>query len=377
MPVLSCPTTSCAYKTEDVEATIGIELLKMHTNIEHAPTPSTNVVRTPKIDRPIIAASSSEEAWNTFSTKWGMFKKSTGVTGADAVQQLFHCCEMELGDAILKSNSEAVYGTEATLLALIKKMAVIPVAICVRRAELLGTKQDHGESIRGYYAKLKGKAATCAYVMDCSKENCQQKNDFTDILVKDVLVTGLADDEVKKEILGWSELDQKSLEETVTYIEAKEMARDALQMSSVAANSTYKRTIKNPPQRSQMTDAKSQCKQCKVEIDELVWSRRQKKMIERTLCTSCWKKNNPRQQKEIAGGSKSDEVNTLLLGSIETVESVSSVCEKSLDCVSEVVLDHHIFDSAEGWKKSESMPHPTLRLKLSTDTSDYESVDAD
>ena len=162
MPVLNCPVTSCAYKTEDVDATVGIQLLQMHTSIEHASTTSTHTARAPKIDRPIIAASSSEEAWNTFNTKWGMFKKAYGVTGADAVQQLFHCCEVELGDAILKSNSEAVDCTESELLELIKKIAVIPVEKCVRRAELLCTKQDHGESIRGYFAKLKGKASTCA-----------------------------------------------------------------------------------------------------------------------------------------------------------------------------------------------------------------------
>jgi len=377
MPVLNCPVTSCAYKTEDVDATVGIQLLKMHTSIEHASTTSTNTARAPKIDRPIIAASSSEEAWNTFNTKWGMFKKAYGVTGADAVQQLFHCCEVELGDAILKSNSEAVDGTEAELLELIKKMAVIPVAKCVRRAELLCTKQDHGENIRGYFAKLKGKASTCAYVMDCSRDGCAQKNDFTDVLVKDVLVTGIADEEVRKETLGWSELDKKSLEETVTFIEAKEMARDALQTSAIAANSAYKIKLKNPPHRAQKTAATSRCKQCKVEIDELVWSRRQKKMIERTLCTSCWRKNNPRQPKEASVSGKSDEVSALLLGSIETVESVSSACENSIDCVSEIVLDHHIFDSVAGWKRSESMPHPTLRLKISTDASDYEGFNAD
>ena len=50
--------------------------------------------------------------------------------------------------------------------------------------------------------------------MDCSRDGCGQKNDFTDVLVKDVLVTGIADEEVRKETLGWSELDRKSLEET-------------------------------------------------------------------------------------------------------------------------------------------------------------------
>ena len=37
----------------------------------------------------------------------------------------------------------------------------------------------------------------------------------------------------------------------------------------------------------------------------------------------------------------------------------------------EVLLDHHIFGSHRGWKKCESMSHPTLRLCLSTKGSDY------
>ena len=36
MPVLNCPVTSCAYKTEDVDATVEIQLLQMHTSIEPA-----------------------------------------------------------------------------------------------------------------------------------------------------------------------------------------------------------------------------------------------------------------------------------------------------------------------------------------------------
>ena len=37
----------------------------------------------------------------------------------------------------------------------------------------------------------------------------------------------------------------------------------------------------------------------------------------------------------------------------------------------EIILDHHIFNSRDGWKKSESMPHPILKLVLTTDPNDY------
>ena len=70
---------------------------------------------------------------------------------------------------------------------------------------------------------IKGKVSTCSYTLKCSVTTCAADNDFTDVMVKDVLIAGLADEEVKKDVLGWQDLDRKTLEETVSFIEAKEM----------------------------------------------------------------------------------------------------------------------------------------------------------
>ena len=91
---------------------------------------------------------------------------------------------------------------------------------------MLTTKQDHGQSTRTYFAQIKGKAATCSYQKGCSATACTHVNDYTDMFVKDVLIAGLADDDIKREVLGWADLDRKTVEETVAFIEAKEMARD-------------------------------------------------------------------------------------------------------------------------------------------------------
>ena len=53
------------------------------------------------------------------------------------------------------------------------------------------------------------------------------------------MISGLGDDDIKREVLGWAELDQKKVQDTVTFVEAKEMARDALSKQSVGAVSTY------------------------------------------------------------------------------------------------------------------------------------------
>ena len=297
MTIFSCPMDRCSFKTDDVEASVAVVMLTIHNNVHLATQGSSDVaarLKAPKIERPRISAGSTEETWNTFLTRWTMFKRSTGITGAESIEQLFHCCDEDLGDSILKGHPNAVTSTEDNLLQTIKKMAVIPVAISVRRADLLATKQDHGENARAFFAKVRGKASTCAYSIQCSSDDCNQVIDFTDVIVKDVVISGLADEDVKKDVLGWPDLDDKSLEDTVSFVEAKEMARDALSKGPTNAGiSSYKKgkTDGKPA-------TKTSCKSCKKEIDKFIWNKRQKKTIECYLCLPCWKKANPKKRED-------------------------------------------------------------------------------
>ena len=58
--------------------------------------------------------------------------------------------------------------------------------------------------------------------------------DFTDTIVKYALVNGLADAEIRREVLGWKLLNKSSLSDAVAVIEQKEMARDAFKGEAVA-----------------------------------------------------------------------------------------------------------------------------------------------
>ena len=139
-----------------------------------------------------------------------------------------------------------------------------------------------------------GKAATCSYSIVCCSDNCTQNTDFTPIIVKDVLITGLVNDEIKREVLGWTELDIKRVDETVSFIEGKEMARDALNNQPIAAAvSSYKANSKTVP--SNHSKVMTTCKDCNKQMEQYSWSKRQNSMIECTLCLKCWQKANPRK----------------------------------------------------------------------------------
>ena len=107
-------------------------------------------------------------------------------------------------------------------------------------------KQSHGESFREFYANVKAAAATCDFRVMCRHECCTNKCaiDYTSSVVKDVLVAGIADTDIRKDVLAWTELDLKDDKGVVAFVEAKEIAQAAwtgTQTSGTAGVSTYRK----------------------------------------------------------------------------------------------------------------------------------------
>jgi len=362
MPSIDCPIASCSYSTGDVEPAIAAALLTVHNNVHigaAAPAAATKQ-KAPKLTRPTISGGSSEEIWNSFQARWNLFRNGTQLTPNEVTQQLFQCCDDPLGNDLIRGNPNIVMDSdERELLKAIKRLAVIPVAISVRRSDLLSIRQCDGESIRTFFARIKGKAATCAYNVDCSAPACHQSVDFTDVIVKDVLISGLAEDEIKREVLGWAGLDASTMEETVSFLEAKEMAREALnRQSSTNAISSYRQSKRHGKKDS----GKINCQSCNVEMEKFTWSKRHKKLVERKFCLSCWQKNSPRQQTgpERPTDKQKDksDAHAIAIGGITSAAR----------------LNHMLFDPESGWKMIESMAHPTLELTISVDQLDYQGV---
>ena len=70
-------------------------------------------------------------------------------------------------------------------------------------------------------AGLRGQAALCQYTAKCKVGGCTHTYDFSDEIIKDNLVRGIADQEIISDLLGDSKTD-RTLEETVQFIAQKE-----------------------------------------------------------------------------------------------------------------------------------------------------------
>ena len=117
-----------------------------------------------------------------------------------------------------------------------KSLAVIDVAATVRVTELLAMKQDHGEGIHAFVARVRGTANICALEKACT---CGLNINYTDDVVRWVILVGLSSPEIAREVLGTKDIDHKNLLGTVSIMESKERAaRACMGESSVSAAST-------------------------------------------------------------------------------------------------------------------------------------------
>ena len=70
----------------------------------------------------------------------------------------------------------------------------------VARMTLHNMKQDRGEPIHVYGARLRGQAGVCRFVQQCT--NCQANVDYMEAILRDVLCRGLEDSEIQLDLLG-------------------------------------------------------------------------------------------------------------------------------------------------------------------------------
>ena len=180
------------------------------------------------------------------------------MSTAECSCQLLACCEQDLETSLFQNTPEIASKNEADILTAMKALAVVDVAATVRVTELLTTRQEHGEGVRAYVARVRGKANICALDKKCT---CGVTVSYADEVVRWLTLAGLSSPDISREVFGTPDIDQKTLYETVAIIEGKErVARALAGEGSVAAASAYKQEQRHTILK---TDPTTACEACK------------------------------------------------------------------------------------------------------------------
>ena len=377
---IPCQFPGCEVEIEHTSEAVAVAMFQSHVVSHSQVTTSAKVPsqRLPPIPRPEVKQDISEEDWISFVAEWTNFKRCTEIGNNQIPDQLYQCCDKNLAKLLIREQPDIVSRGEKDLLAAMKKLAVIHIATSVRRTNLLALKQKHGETFREFYANVKATAATCDFRVKCYHECCKDNCaiNYTSNVVKDVLVAGIADADIRKDVLAWAELDLKDDKEVVAFVECKEMAQAAWSgehtsgtTSGTAVVSTYKKGSK-PESESKSEQStkqklllKGKCKKCNRDISlykKFTSGRMNSTAF--TLCRQCYLEGNAQTSSiKVAEAVSASAVESFFIGGI-TVNTDS--------LVNAITLDHHIF-TKEGWKQASALAHPTIRLRITTVEEDY------
>ena len=95
-------------------------------------------------------------------------------------------------------------------------------------------RQAADEPFRTFAANVQGKAETCAFLTtaECVCNRTIQA-EYKDETVKDVLLSGIADTDIRREALSTTDIQKKSVNDVIAFVESREMARNATPSSNV------------------------------------------------------------------------------------------------------------------------------------------------
>ena len=133
-----------------------------------------------------------------------MFKTGTLIPTHQASTALFHCCDGDLRNDILRDFSGDITSmTEKDLLNMIERLSVRNESILVQKMKLNQITQAPGMSVKSFLAWLRGQAALCRFTVKCSVSECTNTFDHSNEIIKGNLIRRLADPEILSDLLGY------------------------------------------------------------------------------------------------------------------------------------------------------------------------------
>ena len=246
---MKCPVDSC-----DIAPMSATHRSQPHSSpsthkasFSQCPRPVTLPALRPKWKRLAVPRLMREYPWMTgyTSNSDGSNKKdATRIAGLDLIYQLLDCFNPDgLRKNLVRVHRDTLAScNEYELLANIKTLAVRTENATVARDILSKMGQHRGEPVRAYSSRLKGQARVCQFTAKCQCSSCPNHDacvgvDYRDIVVRNQVIMGCADHEIKLDCLI-EKGHIASLEEVMAFVESNESGQPSLQQlngGSVAA----------------------------------------------------------------------------------------------------------------------------------------------
>ena len=238
---MRCQVENCEFETAANLATFDnqFKMLELHLRMAHpqlAPAPgaaSSQAAGGPKPDklpRPTISEGITQTDWVWFEDRWARYKRSTGLHGQSAVDQLWACASDGLARSCYDSGVSSTTEEEALLKAM-KRLAIRAQNRMVNIVDFLSMGQDNDEPIAMFLARLLGQAKICEFTVKCSEDTCARETSYADNMVAHQLVRGMEDSATQEKVLALAATQtDMSLRKITEFVEAQEQGTRSSKM---------------------------------------------------------------------------------------------------------------------------------------------------
>ena len=232
----------------------------------------------------------------------------------------------DLGDSLLKANPSVVSNTLIQLVSAMRYFAVIPVATGVLRTELLQQRQERDKPFCAFTARVCGKAGTCEFTT-CE---CGKNIDYTDHVICDILLNGIGDTDIRRKLLGTSNILKQPVNDVIALVESKEMARNALPSSSLSAVSSFRHQQNLAPVLPGQTPSQSDqakqatCPDCKTLFNVFTEGSRGWNTKPHQVCINCYRARCRRKCQPRQHPDKNPTVNAVEADPVAQLAAVNS-----------------------------------------------------
>lgn len=120
MVQLNCGFPGCNYTTPELNSTEAIAVLGTHSPYHNTEKHTTN--RAERMKRPSITTDITMQDWIHTLRSWNLYKKSAGISEADATTELLACCNVELLNNLFRAHAKIEDEPEKETLQAIKKI---------------------------------------------------------------------------------------------------------------------------------------------------------------------------------------------------------------------------------------------------------------
>ena len=130
----------------------------------------------------------------------------------------------------------------------------------MNRVKLSTLKQDKGEPVRKFAGRVRSLAAVNGYSIKCTNAECGRDVSYTEAVIMDQLIAGLADTEIQKDVLSHTEADTWDLEKLLKYVEGKESGLASQGLMSGSGGGGV--SVVNPSQHRGQGQGQPKCRNC-------------------------------------------------------------------------------------------------------------------